>query len=246
MPNPYESQRALSEYLLLHYGGAELYPFGPEQALGFPARCVSECLPEGSYGRALDLGCAVGRSSFELSRCCRRVLGIDRSSSFIETAERLRQQGVIEFEYPVEGAVTRAARYRLSDRFQPDRVRFEVGDATALPAELGSFEVVLAANLLCRLPEPRKLLDRLADLVEPRGTLILTTPCSWMEEFTPREHWIGGFERDGQPVSTLDGLKAALSDSFELRFMRDMPFLIREHARKFQYCVAQASCWRRL
>ena len=45
-------------------------------------------------------------------------------------------------------------------------------DACAMPVTLGSFDAVLAANLLCRLPDPLAFLLRLggADaLVKPGG-----------------------------------------------------------------------------
>ena len=66
----YESDELLSEYLLMHYGTDEqLMPwgFGPKDAVGFPVRTV-EYFPTRKCDRALDLGCAVGRSSFELSK----------------------------------------------------------------------------------------------------------------------------------------------------------------------------------
>ena len=72
--NFYETDRAVSEYLLFHYGRSEEvlpYDFGPVSALHYPVRCVSECLDAASLpasARALDLGCAVGRASFELAR----------------------------------------------------------------------------------------------------------------------------------------------------------------------------------
>jgi len=44
-------------------------------------------------------------------------------------------------------------------------------------------------------------------------------------------------------VSTLDGLRAALDPHFELISARDLPFLIREHARKYQWSIAQATVW---
>ena len=45
--NFYDSDRAVGEYLLFHYGtAAEIlpYPFGPRDALEFPVRCVRECV----------------------------------------------------------------------------------------------------------------------------------------------------------------------------------------------------------
>jgi SAM-dependent methyltransferase len=96
MDNPYETERLLSEYLLFHYGRAEeILPYagGPVEALGFARRVVTECvdvagLPPGARG--LDLGCAVGGSSFELARHCGEVVGIDFSVGFIRAADELR------------------------------------------------------------------------------------------------------------------------------------------------------------
>ena len=42
---------------------------------------------------------------------------------------------------------------------------------------------------------------------------------------------------------TLDALKKILSPHFELSVCKDLPFLIREHARKFQLGISEASVW---
>ncbi len=247
--NLYETDRLLNEYLLFHYGSAqEVLPWGggPEAALGFPVRVVTETfppLPQG--GRALDLGCAVGRSSFELARRCREVVGVDFSHRFIEAARRLAATGALPYERVDEGALTTPLLARAPEGVERARLRFEPGDAQALPASLGTFDAVLAANLLCRLPEPTRCLAQLPGLVRPGGWLVISTPATWMEEYTPRDHWLGGLERDGLRVTTLAGLRTALEPAFALRETRDLPFLIREHARKYQWSVAQASIWER-
>jgi len=71
----------------------------------------------------------------------------------------------------------------LQDR---SRLSFYQGDACNLPSDLGQFGCVLAANLVCRLPNPYQFLDRLPSLVAPGGTLVITSPYSWLEEFTPK------------------------------------------------------------
>jgi hypothetical protein len=48
---------------------------------------------------------------------------------------------------------------------------------------------------------------------------------------------------DGVPLRTLDGLRRYLERDFELVESRDLPFLIREHARKFQWSVAEGTRW---
>ena len=247
--DPYESEQLLREYLLFHYGSAEEvlpHAFGPRDALDFPRRCVSECLdPETlpSRARALDLGCAVGRSSFELARFCGEVIGLDASESFIGTANRLQRDGALDYKYKLVGEIYKPARAVVPAEIDRSRVRFQLGDAQRLSDSLGRFDVVLAANLLCRLPEPARLLNRLPALLKPGGRLILCSPYTWLESFTLPENWLGGAPEKGEP---LQAIEQALFPAFEKLAVKDMPFLIREHARKYQWSVAQASTWRRL
>lgn len=238
MDNLYESSRLLDEYLLFHYGSAdEIMPwkFGPEAALHFPVRTVSELSDGAPRERALDLGCAVGRSSFELSRFCRSVVGIDYSRSFISAAETIRTTGRMTYTSHEEGRFSRTLTARLPDGCHPGRVTFEQGDAMRLREDPAGFDLVHAANLLCRLRDPGLLIRRLPSLVRPGGMLILTTPCTWLEEFTPPAHW--------PPGTTLDWLSSELDPCFELVRKADLPFLIREHARKFQWSVALGTVW---
>jgi len=222
------------------------YEFGPSGALHFPVRCVTECLdmarlPEA--GRALDLGCAVGRSSFELARHFLQVVGIDYSERLIRAAQTLQEQGSLDFTYVEEGELMRSAVAVVSALIERERVSFERGNAEELRRDLGAFDTVLAGNLIDRLQEPRRLLQQLPGLVRPGGQLVITSPYTWLVAFTPRKNWLGGFERDGKPVTTLDTLKEILSPHFDLARRKDLPFLIREHARKSQWSVAEATVW---
>lgn len=248
-PDFYETNRALAEYLLFHYGTAEQilpWTFGPATALGYPARCVSECLELArlpARARALDLGCAVGRSTFELARHCAEVIGIDDSNRFVEVARHLQQQGSMPYACVEEGHLTTPAMAVVPAEIDRHRVTFEQGDAQDLRPDLGLFDVVLLANLVDRLREPRRCLVSLCDLVRLGGQLIVTTPCTWLEDYTAQSHWLGGFAQEGRPVRTLETLHALLDPHFTLARTLDLPFLIREHARKFQWSVAQATVW---
>jgi putative 4-mercaptohistidine N1-methyltranferase len=240
--NYYDSLRAASEYLMLHYG--ERQPWGAF----FPANCVNECLdaallPGGA--RALDLGCAVGGGSFELARHCEHVVGIDASKSFIALARHLQKHRSCQFNCFVEGELTQPRRAVVSRGIDRGRVRFEVGDATRLRRDLGTFDVVFMANLIDRVAAPRALLGQLPALLNRGGQLIITSPYTWLPDYTPRARWLGGFERAGRPVRTFDSLKKILSLSFKLSRRREIPFLIREHARKYQLGIAEASVWLR-
>jgi len=249
--NIYESDKLLAEYLLFHYGTAEEtlpFDFAPRNGLAYPVRCVTECLDASTLppaARALDLGCAVGRSTFELARHAGEVIGIDFSQRFIEAAQILQSNGELPYRRTDEGELVTDLVARVPQEIDRTRVRFETGDAMRLRSDLGTFDIVLMANLIDRLSDPESCLERLPLLVRRHGQLIITSPYTWMEEFTPKERWLGGIQRDGRALTTLDGLRAALDDVFEFIEVRNLPFLIREHARKYQWSVAQASLWRR-
>ena len=246
----YETDKALSEYLLFHYGKPdEVLPwnFGPTGALDYPVRCVTQCVDTKRIpadARALDLGCAVGRSTFELARHCSEAIGIDLSSSFISAAELLQRNRCLDYSFVVEGELGQAAVAEVPNDVDRKRVHFEQGDATFLRDGLGRFNVVLMANLIDRLPCPAKCLEQLSGLLKNDGQLIIATPCTWLEEYTPKTKWLGGTQVLGQ-AKTIDNLKEILSSDFSLDATWNLPFLIREHARKFQWSVALATRWLR-
>lgn len=242
----YESDAAVEQYLLFHYGTPEqICPLMPEArgACGFPVRCVSEPMkffsPAGKT-RALDLGCAVGRSSFELGKYFDEVVGIDFSERFVMEAKRMRDKLGAAVRVPREGSLFDEVRLELPGDVKAGHVHFERGDACDLRADIGMFNLVLMANLIDRLPDPRKCLARLPELVASGGGLIITSPYTWLEEYTPREKWLMSAEEN-----TLTVLRKILEPDFELVRAMDLPFLIREHRRKYQWSVAEGSVWRR-
>ncbi len=205
----------------------------------FPKACAHLLLREARRRnlrprRALDLGCAVGRSSFELARKIPQVEAVDFSKSFISAAKKLAARGSLGFPLKEEGSLARYVRTSAPSREIRKRVCFRVGDALRLP-DLGTFDLVLVANLLDRVKDPRKLLQKvLPKLVRPGGILLLTSPYTWSGEFTPRPRWL----KDSFP-----SIRKLLSPYFGLLRRQDLPFLLREHRRKFQLTFADATLW---
>ena len=213
----YEDPQILNDYLLLHYGAAEEqmpYSFGPRDAVEFPVRCARWLLDAAREygvptGTALEVGCAVGRASFELARGYREVLGVDLSRAFIDAADTLRRAGELRYFRKDEGQLGAMLNAMVDPAIDRSRVSFRQADACSLPAEWLDFDAVLLANLLCRLPSPKALLGRLGGprgLVKPGGLLAIFSPYSWLEPFTPPEAWLGGYERDGKPVRSAAAL----------------------------------------
>ena len=241
----YESDEAVAQYLLFHYGTpAQICPLLPDAhaACGFPARCVSEVLPRldlARRARALDLGCAVGRSSLELGRHFDEVLGIDFSARFIDEARRILQDRAVRVSVPGQGSITDEVLLELPGALDGKNVRFQQGDACNLSPGLGAFDLVLMANLIDRLPDPARCLARVPSLVNPGGWLVITSPYTWLEQYTPRDKWLDG------SGGTLAALRQHLGPAFAEPQIFDLPFLIREHRRKFQWSIAEVSLWQR-
>jgi hypothetical protein len=79
------------------------------------------------------------------------------------------------------------------------------------------------------------------------GLLMIASPYTWLEEHTPRDAWLGGFKKDGESFTTLDGLKAHLGKHFRLiSEPTQVPFVIRETSHKFQHTLSEMTVWERV
>jgi putative 4-mercaptohistidine N1-methyltranferase len=244
--NPYETEQLVSQYCEFHYGREY---FG---VANFPASCARLCVEfmgARKKGRALDAGCAVGRGGFELARDFSHVSGVDFSDRFIRIARLVRDKGSLSYRVPVEGDLFEPVEARLVDLGLDgvgERVDFIRADAMALPEDLAGYDLIFAGNLIDRLPSPGRFLSSIHLRLNPGGLLVLTSPYTWLPEFTPRGEWLGGFSVNGKDVFTLDGLKKVLAPDFRLAAAPlDVPFVIRETARKYQHSIAQMTVWER-
>jgi SAM-dependent methyltransferase len=239
--NPYETQRYLHEYLLFHYGKPKdlcpRFEHFSDFLLQFHERIDSECmtLPFKKRARALDLGCGVGRFTFQLSRGVGEVIGIDNSRPFIAAARNISKRGAIEVQIHESGAEFTARRLTLPKCARPAKVHFQVGDANRLGSlAKRPFDIVAAINLICRLPSPATFLRQLPDLLLPGGQLVIASPFSWLTEYTPRREWL-----------TPADVQKSLAPHFRLQQRRDIPFVIREHRRKYQLVVSEVLTFKR-
>ena len=239
----YETQEMLNKYLLMHWGSEDDIwgeaPAAPRpQVVHLPIACAELVKKYATKkDRALDIGCAVGRSTFEMARHFKEVIGIDYSREFIQAASALQHTREHAYWRKDSGAEGVTLTATVDPAIDCARVRFEQGDACDLPLHHKGFDAVLMANVLCRLPEPVACLERMQGanaLVAHGGILVMTTPFSWLEEYTPKSRWLDGIK----------GVKNILTE-FELLHQEELPFMIREHRRRFEYIITHASVWRR-
>ena len=240
----YETDELVAQYCEFHYG---------REYFGVPNFNVrlAEICAEVSAGRpsarVLDLGCATGRASFELARTFDHVTGIDFSARFIRVGHELQEKGYSRYAIREEGEIMSFHEIVLDELglgSLRERVEFWQGDAHNLKPQFTGFDLILAANLIDRLYEPARFLGRIHERLNPGGLLVITSPYTWLEEFTPRDKWIGGKKVDGENVTTLEGLQQKLQSTFKMQGEpRDVEFVIRETARKHQHTVAQMTVW---
>ncbi|WP_299729591.1 class I SAM-dependent methyltransferase [uncultured Tateyamaria sp.] len=101
----------------------------------------------------LDYGCGTGTTACEISGLVKSVRAIDISTGMIEIAKGKAATG---------GVVN---------------VDFEQADIFDEDFENGSFDVVLAFNMLHTVPDPESVVQRTVELLKPGGLFISVTPC---------------------------------------------------------------------
>ena len=257
----YESIRAVHEYLLFHYGDTNVlmpYNFGPHTALSFPQRTAELCAkfsPQRDASRALDLGCAVGGAAFEMTKHFDEVVGVDFSHQFIATANKMKNDGEMEYSILKQGRIFENHKAVVPSHLNRSKTSFSQGDACNLDVNLGQFDLIHGANLLCRLPSPRKFLRDITGFLNNNGHLVLISPYSWLEEYTAVDEWIGGTtDENGAVLDSASELQKVMDDistssnSFQMKLVyeEDTPFLIREHERKFQFGVSHTTVWQKV
>ncbi|MGI9176977.1 MAG: 5-histidylcysteine sulfoxide synthase [Pirellulales bacterium] len=248
----YETDQLVTQYLDFHYADANAG--GAPAPLGvpnFPRACVEATMPHVALdrrGRCLDIGCSVGRSAFEFARHFAHVDAIDFSARFIQSGVRLQRGDEVHYEVPTEGELTSPRSVSLDRLGLADvgsRVLFMQGDACNLKAIYSGYDLVFAGNLVDRLYDPALFLREIASRILPGGLFVVTSPYTWLEEYTQKPKWLGGRREHGEPLTSFDGLGRCLGGGFELIHRQDIPFVIRETARKHQYTVADMTVWRR-
>lgn len=243
--NVYETDESISQYCEFHYGAEN---FGVKN---FPKNSVDVLKPylkNINKSKALDLGCSVGRSTFELANIFDDVLGIDFSANFINVGIKLKKYEALTFKVATEGALFDEKTVSLKEMELEDNknnVTFMQGDACNLKELYTGYDLIFCSNLIDRLYYPQKFLDDIPYRVNKEGLLVLLSPYTWLEDYTPKANWLGGYLEDNKEVRTLDTLKSNLEGEFELIDTLDVPFVIKETNRKYQHTISQMSIWKR-
>jgi len=240
----YESDALVSQYCEFQYGDTH---FGVEN---FAKSCATLAKRYAlNKNKALDLGCATGRATFELAKSFEQVEGIDFSVRFVQVGSKLKDEGYVAFSERIEGELTQNKKVTLEELGYEklrEKVFFWQGDACNLKPNFTGYDLIMATNLIDRLYNPKLFLEEVHKRLNDDGVLILTSPYTWQESSTKKEFWLGGYkDKEGKEVRTLESLEKILGAEFELLGVEDLEFVIKETARKYQHTVAQVTIWKK-
>ena len=253
----YDTDEVVNQYLLFHWGD-ESDQFDQTLASRVEVPRVTnlvirtvELMNQFSTGKnsALDLGCAVGRSTFELAREFGSVMGLDYSDAFIGAAEHLRTEKSLSYRRWETGRHSTELTAEVDPAIDCNQLGFVQGDAANLDAvsllqNNEPYDAILLSNLMCRLSEPEHCLKQFTEsdrYLQQGGILVISSPNTWMAQYTNPDSFLDGADSE----TTLAALAECLP-GFERLHEEDLPFMIREHRRKYEYIVAQVSVWRKL
>jgi SAM-dependent methyltransferase len=114
--------------------------------------------------RVIDVGCGAGRHSFEAYRRGADVVAFDQDAGELDNVETLLRAMAETGEAPASA-----------------RAETVTGDALALPYPDGTFDCVIASEILEHLPSDGAAIDELIRVLKPAGALVVTVP-RWLPE----------------------------------------------------------------
>ncbi|MDT5216081.1 MAG: hypothetical protein QOK18_4320 [Mycobacterium sp.] len=121
-------------------------------------------LEVGAGTSVIDVGCGAGRHSFEAFRRGADVVAFDMDAAELNDVDAILQAMQDQGEAPASA--------------KAEAVK---GDALDLPYEDGSFDCVIASEILEHVPEDDRAIEELVRVLRPGGRLAVTVP-RWLPE----------------------------------------------------------------
>ena len=242
----YEKDEIISQYCEFHYGDEY---FGVSNFLKKVADITNKYAL--NTNSVLDIGCSVGRASFELAKTFDKVVGIDFSARFINVAQAFKENAVLRYEKKIEGDIKELKEVTREEldlhNIDVSKIEFWQGDACNLKPHFTGYDAIIAINLLDRLYDAELFLNDIAKRLNKDGIFIVGSPFTWSSEYVQKDKWLGGKIENDRPIYSQDRLEEILSKDFELVDSPfDVEFVIQEHIRKYQHTFSKFSIWKKV
>ena len=179
------------------------------------ASIITTLLENKQINSLLDLNADTGRLAFELAPHFEHITALDFSARFIRIPIQLQEQGYTRYVMKDDGELVYYRDVVLSDFAlgkNMENITFKQDNAQNLKPIYKDFDVIVAPNLLEELNDPKDFLANIHTRLNNNGYLIIASTYQWKDE--ARENWPGGFKQDGEPVTSLDGIKQILEKHF--------------------------------
>lgn len=213
------------------------------------AALANDLLKGDEEARVLDLNADTGRLAFELARNYRDVTGLDFTARMIRIPIQLQEQGYARYTMKDEGELVFFRDILLSDfdlSETIENVLFMQADAMNLKPNYTGYDLIIVPGLLEELSDPVLFLSRIHERLNDEGYLLLASNYEWDLEKTDRDNWPGGFKRDGEPVTSLDGIKELLEPRFTLHVdPMDLKQVIRKSSRVEVHHRMEVTIWKK-
>jgi SAM-dependent methyltransferase/uncharacterized protein YbaR (Trm112 family) len=249
----FDSQRQyLSTYAFDHYG--DLDPDEATHSLASPGSIVKlfrRGLPSMDHtvkGPMIDIGCAVGRTTFELAHACDElVLGVDLNFGMLKTAAAILEKGYVSYPQRRGGIAFERRNFPVAFE-KAANCDFWVCDGTALPFSANTFSAGVSLNVLDCVWSPYDHLKEIGRILLPGGSAVLSTPYDWTAHATPIEAWLGGHSQRSEHKGASPAiLRSLLSggghphaiEELELISEKDVPWTLRLHDRSVMEYLVQ-------
>ncbi|WP_320044197.1 methyltransferase domain-containing protein [uncultured Desulfobacter sp.] len=238
----YNSFSMLSSYLWSHY--SEFFN-GPDATDAYQK--WARAFGSQRSGWALDIGCSVGRLTFEMTKTHDRAVGLDTSISFVRAARELAAKKRLAFELIMEGQITEKRSCELDPAFGFEQAEFIVADAMALPFRSRRFSSVSSVNILEKVPNPLlHLAQANRVMVEKDARFLFSDPFSWDESVNSPEFWLGGTNEGPFKGFGMDNICRILQDSesvfspgFAIQDMGQVLWKIRKTQNLWEHIISQ-------
>jgi len=229
----YEADETLGAYLWSHYSDLFHDPDATDAYTRWAA------LLKEADGGFLDIGCAVGRFTFEMASRHSFAVGVDTSHKFIHAARRLMTARRIQANLKQEGHLCTEQPVELPSSYVTTGADFIVGDALALPFRSAVFSSAASLNILDKAPKPFLHLRELNRVTAPKSAqTLISDPFSWSEEAAPEEEWLGGKSEGPRAGAGVDNvaliLEQELSPPWNAAEQGSVWWKIRNHANHFE------------
>jgi len=185
----------------------------------------------------IDIGCSVGRLTFELANQVEYVFGVDYQFNSVKKSREIMKNKSIVYRKRKEGTIYHKETRIDLEAVVKQNVEFIAANTLNLPFPDSKFGVATCFNVIDVVGSPEKLLADIARVLDKEGNLILADPYHWVFSFKNRKNWVGGKHVGKYSGLSKEAVKKALEDAgFVIDGEEDeIPWLLRGHDRSYEF-----------